>query len=64
MSCYHHAAILPTYSPGSNIGKIHWLWITDATNISLAIQFCHQDIESIKSDVPTYHTRANEKSYA
>jgi len=54
-------AILATYSSGSNIGNIYWLWITDATDISSAIQSCHQAIESIKSDIPTYHTRAMRK---
>ena len=54
-------AILATYSPGSNIGNIHWLWLTGDTDISSAIQSCHQVIESIKSCIPTYHTRAMRK---
>ena len=55
-------AILATYSPGSNVGNIHWLWIADATDISSAIQSCHEVIESIKCDIPTYHTRAMRKA--
>ena len=54
-------AILATYSPGSNIGNIHWLWLTDDTNISSAIQSCHQVIESVKSCIPTYHIRVMRK---
>ena len=27
-------AILATYAPGSNIGNLHWLWQTDASDIS------------------------------
>ena len=55
-------AILATYSPGSNVGNILWLWIADATDISSAIQSCHEVIESIKCDIPTYHTRAMRKA--
>ena len=51
-------AILAMYSPGSNIGNIYWLWLTDATDMSSAIQSCHQIIEFIKSSIPAYHTRA------
>ena len=54
-------AIFATYSAGSNIGNIHWLWLTGDTDISSAIQSCHQVIESIKSCIPTYHTRAMRK---
>jgi len=54
-------AILATYSPGNNIGNIHWLWLTDATVIFSAVQSCHQVIESIKVNIPTYHTRAMRK---
>ena len=54
-------AILATYSPGSNIGNIYWLWLTDATDMSSAIQSCHQVIEFIKSSIPAYHTRAMRK---
>ena len=32
--------VLATYSPGSNVGSLHWLWRTDATDISSAINAC------------------------
>jgi len=51
-------AVLATYSPGSNIGSYHWLWLTDATDISSALQSCQPVIESLKSSMPEYHTRA------
>ena len=50
--------VLATYSPGSNIGSYHWLWLTDATDISSALQSCQPVIESLKSSMPEYHTRA------
>ena len=34
------SAMLATYSPGSNVGSLHWLWRTDATDISSAINTC------------------------
>ena len=30
--------ILATYAPGGNVGSLHWLWKTDATEISSALQ--------------------------
>ena len=50
--------VLATYSPGSNIGSYHWLWLTDTTDISSALQSCQPMIESLKSSMPEYHTRA------
>ena len=49
---------LATYSPGSNIGSYYWLWLTDTTDISSALQSCQPMIESLKSGMPEYHTRA------
>lgn len=50
--------VLATYSLGSNIGSLHWLWLTDSTDIYSALQSCHPVIESLKSSMPEYHTRA------
>ena len=51
-------AILATYVPGGNVSSLHWLWQTDATEISSALQSCQPIIESLKADMPEYHTRA------
>ena len=51
-------AILATYAPGSNIGSLHWLWQTDASDISSALQVCQPIIEQLKTNMPEYHTRA------
>ena len=48
--------VLVTYSPGSNIGSYHWLWLTDATDISSALQSCQPVLESLKSSMPECHT--------
>jgi len=52
------ATILATYAQGGNVGSLHWLWLTDATEISSALQSCQPIIESLKADMPQYHTRA------
>ena len=31
--------ILFTYSPGSNLCNLHWIWHTSATDINSALQF-------------------------
>ena len=46
------SAVLATYSTGSNIGSLHWLWL------SSALQSCQPVIESLRSEMPQYHTRA------
>ena len=38
------------------------LWLTDATEISSALQSCHPVIESLKGNVPEYHIRAMRKT--
>ena len=55
-------AILATYSPGSNIGSLHWLWQTDASDISSALQVCQPIIEQSKANMPKHHTRAMRKA--
>ena len=54
----HMPVVLATYSPGSNLGNLHWIWCTSATDISSAMQSCHPIIESIKVNIPSFHTRA------
>ena len=50
--------VLVTYSPGRNIGNLHWIWHTTCTDISSALQSCQPIFESIRSDIPQFHTRA------
>ena len=50
--------VLVTYSPGGNIGSLHWIWHTTCTDISSALQSCQPILESIRSDIPQFHTRA------
>ena len=47
-----------TYSPGSNVGNIHWIWQSDATSIDNALHTVQQIIECLKQNIPQYHTRA------
>ena len=47
-----------TYSPGSNVRNIHWIWQSDATSIDNALQTVHPIIERLKQNIPQYHTRA------
>ena len=51
-------AILATYAPGGNVCSLHWLWLTDATEISSALQSCQPILETLKASLPEYHTRA------
>ena len=46
------------YSPGSNIGDLHWIWQCTATDIDDALKGCQPIIEKLKKDIPEYHTRA------
>ena len=46
------------YSPGSNIGDLHWIWQYTATNIDDALKNCQPIIEKLKKDIPEYHTQA------
>ena len=54
----HMPVVLATYSPGSNLGNLHWIWCTPATDISSAMQSCQPIIERIKVKIPSFHTRA------
>ena len=47
-----------TYSPGSNVGNVHWIWQSDATSIDSALQKVQPIIEHLKQKIPQYHTRA------
>ena len=46
------------YSPGSNIGDLHWIWQCSASNIEDALKCCQPIIENLKKNIPEYHTRA------
>jgi len=50
--------ILVTYSPGSNLGNLHCIWHTSATDINFTLQMCQPLIESIKIGIPQFLTRA------
>ena len=50
--------VLVTYSPGSNIGNLQWIWHTTCTDISSALESCQPILESIRGDIPHFHTRA------
>ena len=50
--------VLVTYSPGGNVGNLHWIWRTSCTDISSALQSCQPILESNRSDIPQFHTRA------
>jgi len=56
------AAILLTYSPGSNIISSYWIWFTQEDDISSVLQSCQPLIEDIKKCLPVYHTRAMRKA--
>ena len=47
-----------TYSPGSNVGNIHWIWHSDATSIDNGLHKVQPIIEHLKQNIPQYHTRA------
>ena len=50
--------VLVTYSPGGNIGNLQWIWHTTCTDISSALESCQPILESIRGDIPHFHTRA------
>ena len=54
--------ILVTYSPGSNLCNLHWIWHTSATDINSALQSCQPLIEAIKLQILNYHSRAMRKA--
>ena len=47
-----------TYSPGSNIGNLTWIWHCTATDIDSALQSSQPIVEELKKCIPQYHTRA------
>ena len=44
--------ILVTYLPGSNLGNLHWIWHTSATDINSALQTC-QPLKRIRTMIST-----------
>lgn len=53
------SCILLVYSPGGNVGNIHFLWkVSDDQDIAECFQQSQGQIELIKQSIPTYHTRA------
>ena len=47
------------YSPGSNIGNVHFLWkVPDDTTILDCFEQSVASIESAKQQLPVFHTRA------
>ena len=61
----HVSLVYLTYSPGSNVGNVHWIWQSDATSIDNALQTVQPIIECLKQKIPQYHTRAmRRKAYA
>ena len=44
--------ILFTYSPGSNLCNLHWIWHTSATDIHSALQSCQPLIEQLNYKFP------------
>ena len=54
-----YPTILLVYSPGSNIGNLHFLWkVPDDTTISDCFEQSVTSIESAKQQLPVFHTRA------
>lgn len=47
-----------TYSPGSNLGNLFWVWHCTASDIDEVLQTSQPIIEKIKTCIPQYHTRA------
>lgn len=54
----HVPLVHVTYSPGSNVGNIHWIWQSDASSVDNALQTVQPLIERLKQNIPQYHTRA------
>lgn len=48
---------LLTYSHGNNIGSFNFIWRVKSTSES-TFSDCQSVIESVKKNIPTYHTRA------
>jgi hypothetical protein len=51
--------ILLTFNPGSNIGKILFIWkVPEGKDIGDYLQESQQAIEEVKKCIPVFHTRA------
>lgn len=51
--------ILLTYNPGSNIGKLLFIWrVPEGKDIGDYLQECQETIEEAKKSIPVFHTRA------
>ena len=51
--------VLLTYSPGSNIGNLHFVWKVPPTLDPVeCLEQSQQCIEAVKQNIPVYHTRA------
>ena len=51
-------SVLLTYSPGSNIGNMHFIWKVPDLNPLECLEQSQQSIEEVKQVIPKYHTRA------
>ena len=51
-------SVLLTYSPGSNIGNMHFIWKVSDLNPLECLEHIQQSIEEVKQVIPKYHTRA------
>jgi hypothetical protein len=51
------SAVLLTYSPGSNIGNMHFMWKVPDDDPVDALERSQPVIEDIKKDIPVYHSR-------
>ena len=55
-------SVLLVYSPGSNIGNLHFLWrVPVDTQLRNVFESSQSVIESVESCIPQYHTRAMRK---
>lgn len=52
-------SILLVYSPGGNIGNLHYLWkVSPDTDSAHCFELSQSPIEKIKQEIPIFHTRA------
>ncbi len=53
------SCILLTYHPGSNIGKLLFIWkVPETTEVAELFEQSQSVIEEVKKTIPVYHTRA------
>ena len=51
--------MLLTYNPGSNLGKLAFIWnVPEGKDFAHYLQESQQVIEEVKNFIPVYHTRA------